>query len=331
VEIGRLGQAGYAEILLADHALICDGPQALVEPAAALAETGAVLRLPIFSFFSEVLLATRDALTGDTKAMAERISRFGDLTRLPPDFQSYPQAIQAMAAVMAGDLAEAQRLLDAAAVPLLEHDSAAPLLHYGLWAVVSARTAGPDEVARAELRRRPGQLRPAHRGALAYADAIVAGRQGDLEAAVHAYAAGDELLARVPWWHRFLRLLTLEAAIPDGWGTPVPVLRGDLATYEEAGETSLARICRDLLRRAGAPTRRGRGDSAVPPALRSLGVTSREVDVLRLIAGGLTNSAISERLFLSPRTVETHVTSLLIKSGTTNRQELRDWFRALTP
>ena len=50
-----------------------------------------------------------------------------------------------------------------------------------------------------------------------------------------------------------------------------------------------------------------------------------------LIADGLTNAAISERLFLSPRTVETHVTNLLTKSGTANRQQLRDWFRALTP
>jgi hypothetical protein len=176
-------------------------------------------------------------------AMAERISRFGDLTRLPPDMQSYPQATQAMAAVMARDLAEAQRLLDAAAVALLEHGSSAPFLHYGLWAVVSARTAGPYEVARTELRRRPGQLRPAHRGALAYANAIVAGRQGHVAAAAQAYAAGDELLAPVPWWRRILHLLTLEAAIADGWGSPVPVLGADLASYEQAGETALARIC----------------------------------------------------------------------------------------
>ena len=197
MEIGLLGKAGQAEILLADHALVCDGPQALVDPAAALAETGAVLRLPIFAFISEVLLATRDALTGDTRAMEERIGRFGDLTRLPPDIQSYPQATRAMAAVLARDLPEAQRLLDAAAAPLLAHGSAAPLVHFGLWAVVSALTAGPDEVARAELRRRPGLLRRANRGALAYADAIVAGRQGGPDAAAQAYAAGDELLAPV--------------------------------------------------------------------------------------------------------------------------------------
>ena len=61
-----------------------------MDPAAALAETGAVLRLPVFAFISEVLLATRDALTGDTTAMEERLGRFGDLARLPPDIQSLP-------------------------------------------------------------------------------------------------------------------------------------------------------------------------------------------------------------------------------------------------
>jgi DNA-binding NarL/FixJ family response regulator len=60
-------------------------------------------------------------------------------------------------------------------------------------------------------------------------------------------------------------------------------------------------------------------------------VTSRELDVLRLVERGLTNAAISERLFLSPRTVETHVASLLTKSGASNRQQLRDWLAAQTP
>ena len=121
-------------------------------------------------------------------------------------------------------------------------------------------------------------------------------------------------------------MITLEAAIADAWGDPVPQLRADLAAYETGGDIALGRICRELLRRAGAETRRGRGDSLVPPRLRALGVTSRELDVLRLIEAGLTNAAISEQLFLSPRTIETHVTNLLAKSGSANRQELRAWY-----
>ena len=80
---------------------------------------------------------------------------------------------------------------------------------------------------------------------------------------------------------------------------------------------------RDLLRRAGAPTRRGRGDSPVPAPLAALGVTSREADVLALLVEGATNAEIAERLFLSRRTVETHVAHLLQKTSSATRAELR--------
>jgi DNA-binding NarL/FixJ family response regulator len=44
-------------------------------------------------------------------------------------------------------------------------------------------------------------------------------------------------------------------------------------------------------------------------------VTEREADVLGLLAQGLSNREIAERMFLSPRTVEKHVASLLAKTG----------------
>ena len=99
--------------------------------------------------------------------------------------------------------------------------------------------------------------------------------------------------------------------------------------FEQAGDDQLARRCRDLLREAGAPTRAGRGDATVPPALRAAGVTSREMDVLRLVQQGLSNAEIAARLFVSPRTVETHVASLLARAGARNRQGLRSWALAL--
>jgi DNA-binding NarL/FixJ family response regulator len=124
------------------------------------------------------------------------------------------------------------------------------------------------------------------------------------------------------WWRRLLRLLAAEAAIADGWGDPVPMLRADLTAFEAGGDDQLARTCRTLLRRAGVSVRRGRGNTTVPPALRALGVTSREMDVLALVADRLTNTQVAERLYLSTRTVETHVTSLLAKTGTTSRTDL---------
>jgi DNA-binding CsgD family transcriptional regulator len=51
------------------------------------------------------------------------------------------------------------------------------------------------------------------------------------------------------------------------------------------------------------------------------GLTARELDVLRLVAEGLTNPQIAERLTLSPRTVQTHLTNLYGKLGVGGRAE----------
>ncbi|NJN02586.1 MAG: response regulator transcription factor [Leptolyngbyaceae cyanobacterium SL_1_1] len=51
-------------------------------------------------------------------------------------------------------------------------------------------------------------------------------------------------------------------------------------------------------------------------------LTAREQEVLVLLAEGLSNAQIGDRLYLSPRTVEKHVSSLLRKTETNNRAEL---------
>ena len=51
-----------------------------------------------------------------------------------------------------------------------------------------------------------------------------------------------------------------------------------------------------------------------PPAL-----TRREREVARLVARRLTNRQIAEELFVSPRTVDTHLTSIYHKLGVTSR------------
>jgi DNA-binding NarL/FixJ family response regulator len=68
----------------------------------------------------------------------------------------------------------------------------------------------------------------------------------------------------------------------------------------------------------------------VPTVLRAAGVTSREMDVLTLVSAGLTNAEVAARLYLSPRTVETHVASLLAKLGVADRGRLRSRVASLT-
>jgi DNA-binding CsgD family transcriptional regulator/tetratricopeptide (TPR) repeat protein len=60
---------------------------------------------------------------------------------------------------------------------------------------------------------------------------------------------------------------------------------------------------------------------AARPVERPAGLTARELDVLRLLARHRTDKEIAEALFLSPRTVSTHVTNILIKLNVTNRRE----------
>jgi DNA-binding CsgD family transcriptional regulator len=55
------------------------------------------------------------------------------------------------------------------------------------------------------------------------------------------------------------------------------------------------------------------------PAGAAFGLTPRELDVLRLMARGLTDAEVAEQLFLSPRTVGTHLTSIYGKLGVSSR------------
>ncbi|HVU90708.1 MAG TPA: LuxR C-terminal-related transcriptional regulator, partial [Jatrophihabitans sp.] len=61
-----------------------------------------------------------------------------------------------------------------------------------------------------------------------------------------------------------------------------------------------------------------RGPRAATRA-NSLGLTARESEVLALVADGLTNAEIGQRLFLSAKTVGHHVSALLRKTGAPSR------------
>ena len=62
-------------------------------------------------------------------------------------------------------------------------------------------------------------------------------------------------------------------------------------------------------------------------AARSRGLTAREREVAALVAQGKTNREIADALVLGPRTVQTHVGSMLTKLGLTSRRQLARWLR----
>jgi len=85
-----------------------------------------------------------------------------------------------------------------------------------------------------------------------------------------------------------------------------------------AGELAMPRLlAARLVHRLVASS--GRVTEGEDPGLASL--TSRETEVLRLLAAGLTDREIACSLSVSPRTVETHVSRALHKLGARNRAE----------
>jgi DNA-binding CsgD family transcriptional regulator/tetratricopeptide (TPR) repeat protein len=129
--------------------------------------------------------------------------------------------------------------------------------------------------------------------------------------------AGDhEAAAR--WWHQagcpFEEAVALTCS-----GRPDALRRG-LDLFTSIGAIPAAALVRNLLRRAGHPAA-ARGPR---PATRAHphGLTPREADVLALLRDGLSNAAISRRLFISERTVHHHVSAVLGKLGVTSRAEI---------
>jgi non-specific serine/threonine protein kinase len=93
------------------------------------------------------------------------------------------------------------------------------------------------------------------------------------------------------------RAMTLEQAVAAALAVTVAAIHP--APSDEAGGAALS------------------SDVAAPPA----GLSRREAEVLVLIAGGLSNQEIADRLVLSINTVERHVSHILTKLGATNRTE----------
>ncbi len=60
-----------------------------------------------------------------------------------------------------------------------------------------------------------------------------------------------------------------------------------------------------------------KGAGAMPQ--RACGLTDREVEVLVLIAGGRSNQAIADELYISPKTVARHVSNIFTKLGVSSR------------
>ena len=61
------------------------------------------------------------------------------------------------------------------------------------------------------------------------------------------------------------------------------------------------------------------------PGSMNVSLSSRELEIIELVAEGLTNQEIAERLTISKRTVDNHVSNVFNKTGSKNRVALLNW------
>jgi DNA-binding CsgD family transcriptional regulator len=323
LDTGMLAVVISIDLMKIYQTVFVDGPQVAATAAAANAEQAGRLRLHRSQAMAELFVAAGAGIDGDGVGM-ERLIQVATARRHGSvEVLAGGPFVRAVRFLVRHDVLGAAGMLDRSVAALGADVAGAPGPVWGLWVLVGTLLDERCYQTRARLVEVPAVPMAANRGALEYAAAVLAGRSGRRGDAQAWFARADRTMAELHWWRRLLRQLTLEAALADGWGDPVPALRADLEAFERTGAEQLARTCRDLLRRAGAPTRRGRGRTPVPAWLRGAGVTAREMDVLALVAEGLSNREIAQRLFLSPRTVETHVSNLLAKTGLASRPQLR--------
>ncbi|HXW79652.1 MAG TPA: AAA family ATPase [Acidimicrobiales bacterium] len=144
------------------------------------------------------------------------------------------------------------------------------------------------------------------------------------EGAVRPFAlqmAGDWQAAAAEWTaHGF----PYEAAMALLDSPRVTDLRTAVETFDRLGAVAAREIAAHRLRQLGAVVPRGpRRSTRSNPG----GLTTRELEVLGMVERGLTDPEIAKVLFVSTRTVNHHVSSILTKLGVGSRSEAADQAR----
>jgi DNA-binding CsgD family transcriptional regulator len=331
---GALVTQAVMDLSLADVALAGFDRDACLTHAAACVDASRRYGLATESV-AHLWLAGGHALAGDEAAMEaslhDALARDPDDPRILGDLHG---RVRVTHAFVADDLGAVREQLDA----MMEYVDRAPpgtsvFPTRGLWATVHA--ADDDDRGEAALSsaREWGVAMgmPSIDLSVRLVEAVVHGRGGAGDVAADLVEkvrrTRDELAVGAGLRH-CQQVLVATAAIRDGWGDPAAWLRESEAFFAAGGYERTARRCRTLIGDAGAPVPRRRSGTVVPPALRALGVTGRELDVLSLVAEGCSTREIAERLYLSPKTVERHLANLFDRTGVRNRGALADLARA---
>ncbi len=263
----------------------------------------------------------RSARGANTEAVAEARYRQGELHRLRGERaeaeRAYRAASQAGREPQPGlsllRLAEGKPEAALAAITRALEEASDPAERLRLLPAAIEITLTADGVASAralvdDLRRLADvEACPALAAPLARAEAAVALADGQPRAALPALRRATEIWQELAAPYEAARTRELTALAREALGDAEgATLQREAAheAYEGLGAApDLARVDQALDRGAGA----------------SLGLTDRELEVLRLVATGRTNRAVAAELVLSERTVDRHVSNIFVKLDVSSR------------
>ncbi len=286
----------------------------------------------------ELTAALTAARTAERALYAEALARLAELRlaqgrldeaeRLVAGLEDHPSLARAVAAtrLARGDRPSAEAVVRRRLRDLEAHDRSGPYpfgaavrleqawqlellaeLEQGSRDRIEATAARLDELAAAA-----GCEVIAARAARTRARAAVA--SGDPAAAVVALEGALSLFARLGLRYEAARTRLQLAQSLAGGEAGVREARAALDSFEQLGASRDADAAAALLRSLGVRAARGgRRDPGV--------LTAREREVLELLAEGLSNRELAARLFLTRKTVEHHVRSVLRKLGLRSRAE----------
>ncbi len=311
-DLGALSTAAVLDVQLAAAYLFRFDPEAGEQHAASALAAAERLRLSQLRATALVFLAELSGLRRDSELM-ERHNSLA-LAAAPGDaeIEGSVWGGRGIAALLDGDEAGARRALQRAVERLAPLPNSGPGIYLGLWPLLLAVQAAPHAADAIVSARRTGMtVNRANRGMLLYAEAVLAGhRKPGTDQAAELADRGAAELAHFPVWSDLARMLAARAALADGWGEPRRWLVSAARSFGRSGIEPLVQRCHAMLA------------EPVPDRLSSLGITPREIEVLELVSAGLSNKDIAARLYVSHRTVEKHIESLLRKTGTRSRTQL---------
>ncbi|MFD5482545.1 ATP-binding protein [Streptomyces hawaiiensis] len=98
--------------------------------------------------------------------------------------------------------------------------------------------------------------------------------------------------------------------------------------HRRGGALGLAELVGHALHETGRPHPGDTATAPPPPDGTTVRLTRRETEVARLVAEGLANQQIADRLVIARRTAEGHVERILSKLGFSNRSQIAAWMTA---